>query len=95
VVGAVSDRQEGRERLAELVRQQAAATECWARAETALRASLLRERLDDIGVVVTPDVAASLMAAAMLLASSSPEWGGDYRDALADLAGVGLELLDG
>jgi hypothetical protein len=86
--------QQGRERLATLVRQQAAETNCWERAETALRASLLRDRLRDIGVIATRDVAASLMAAAMLLASSSDEWGGDYRDALADLAGVGLELFD-
>lgn len=94
-MGAASDGQEGREQLATLVRLQAAETECWARAETAVRASLLRDRLDEIGVDVTPEVAASLMAAAMLLASSSDEWGGDYRDALADLAGLGLELFEG
>lgn len=78
-----------------MVRQQVAEAECWARAETALRATFFRERLEEVGVDVTPDVAASLMAAAMLLASSSDEWGGDYRDALSDLASLGLELFDG
>jgi hypothetical protein len=34
------------------------------------------------------------MAAAMLLASSSEEFGGDYRDALGDLAALGLELYE-
>ncbi len=85
----------GRERLTTLVRRQVAGSECWVRAETCLRAEELRARLDDLDVPVTPDVAAALMAAAMLLASTSDEWGGDYRDALADLAALGLELLDG
>jgi hypothetical protein len=83
-----------REQLLTLIRQQAAETECWKRAEIVVLADLLRERFDVIGVEVTPDVAASLMAAAMLLASSSDEWGGDYRDALADLAALGLELFE-
>jgi hypothetical protein len=90
-------REEGspeREQLLTLIRQQAAETECWKRAEIVVLADLLRERFDVIGVEVTPDVAASLMAAAMLLASSSDEWGGDYRDALADLAALGLELFE-
>ena len=92
---ARSHEEDGREQLATLVRRQAAETDCCARAATAVRASLLRDRLEDIGVVVTPDVAASLLAAAMLLTSGSAEFGGDYRDALADLAGLGLELFDG
>jgi hypothetical protein len=46
-------------------------------------------------VTVTPDVAAALMAAAVVLASPTDEWGGDYRDALCDMAAVGLELFDG
>src|SRR3954452_12437796 len=88
------ERQPGREQLLELIRGQAAATDCWKRAETVVLADMLRERFDAIGVRVTPDIAASLMAAAMLLASTSDEWGGDYRDALADLAAVGLELFE-
>jgi hypothetical protein len=91
-VGASGD---PRERLATLVRRQAADTQCWERAETVVRAGALRERLDEIGVAVTPDVAAALMAAAILLAGGSEEWGGDYRDALGDLASLGLELFDG
>jgi hypothetical protein len=94
VAGARSDPQEGRERLAVLIRQQAAEAECWERAETVVRAAALRSRLADLGVSVTPDVAATLMAAAMLLACGNDEWGGDYRDALADVATLGLELFD-
>jgi hypothetical protein len=93
-MGADSDRNESRQRLATLVRQQVADSECWARAETCLRADALRARLDDIAVPASADIAAALMAAAMLLASSSNEWGGDYRDALCDLAALGLELFD-
>jgi hypothetical protein len=94
-MGTSSDPRKGREQLATSVRQQTAEIECWQRAETVLRAIALRERLAEIGVAVTPEVAATLMATAMLLASGSEEWGGDYRDALADLAGLGLELFDG
>lgn len=85
---------DGREQLVTLVRRQAADTECWERAETCVRAAELRERLEQIGVVVTAETAAALMATAMYLASSSPEWGGDERDALGDLAALGLELYD-
>jgi hypothetical protein len=85
----------GREQLLTLIRQQAAETECWKRAEIVVLADVLRERFEAIGVDVTPDVAASLMASAMVLATTSEEWGGDYRDALADLAALGLELLEG
>ena len=85
----------GRDQLLTIVRMQAAETECWKRAEVVVLADVLRERLEAIGVEVTADVAASLMAAAMLLATTSEEWGGDYRDALADLAAVGLELFEG
>lgn len=82
------------EQLLTIVRLQGDATDCWKRAENVLRADLLRSRLDEIAINITPDIAASLMAAAMLLASTSDEWGGDYRDALADLAAIGLELID-
>jgi hypothetical protein len=59
-----------------------------------MRAAELRERLAGLGVDTTPDVGAALMAAAMLIAEGSAEFGGDYRDALGDLAAVGLELLE-
>jgi hypothetical protein len=90
-----TDPQRRREQLATVIRRQAAEAECWERAELAVQAGVLRERLESIGVPVTPDVATSLMAAAMLLTSTSEEWGGDYRDALADLAALGLELFEG
>jgi hypothetical protein len=48
-----------------------------------------------IGVELTTDVAAALMAAAVSLAQGSAEWSGDYRDALCDLAALGLELFEG
>jgi hypothetical protein len=85
---------EQREHLVTLVRRQADETECWKRGETVLRAVDMRQRLADLGVDATPEVAASFMAAAMLLAATSDEWGGDYRDALADLAALGLELFE-
>jgi hypothetical protein len=93
-VDTAHDPQRGRDQLVTLVRTQADETECWQRAETVLRAGLLRERFEAAGIPATTDVAAALMAAAMLLASTSDEWGGDYRDALADLAALGLELFE-
>jgi hypothetical protein len=83
-----------RERLATTVREQAAGQACWERAETVLRGEVLRRRLDHLGIDVDPDLAVALMATALVLAQGTDEWGGDYRDALADLAAVGLTLLD-
>jgi hypothetical protein len=94
-VAGTGDARDGRQQLITVVRGQAAATECWQRAETVLRAGELRERLDALGIAPTADLAAGLMAAAMLLAATSDEWGGDYRDALGDLAALGLELFEG
>jgi hypothetical protein len=93
-VGIGGEPGDEREQLVTLVAAQVADAECWQRAETIMRAGSFRERLDALGVVVTADIAAAVMAAAMLLASASEEFGGDYRDALADLAALGLELLD-
>ncbi len=53
----------------------------------------LRERLAALGVVVTPDVSVTLMAVAMVLAEKAPEFGGDCRDALGEIAQLGLSLL--
>lgn len=94
-MAAQGDQQDGPEQLAMLIRQQAAEAECWDRADTVVRASTLRARLEVIGVAVTPEVATALMAAAMVLASGRSEWGGDYVDALGDMAALGLELFDG
>lgn len=76
-------------------RQQAADQECWERAESVLRGDALRARLEELAVPVTPEVAVALMAAAQVLAEGSAEFGGDYRDGLADLAALGFTLLEG
>jgi hypothetical protein len=94
-MSTTSDADERRQQLVRLIQQHAAAGECWERAEHVVRASELRERLAELGVDPSPEVAASLMATALLLAGASEEFGGDYRDALGDVAALGLELLDG
>jgi hypothetical protein len=66
---------------------------CWERAQDHLLLGELRERLSDLGVDVTPSVAVALMGAAMLVAESCGEFGGDARDVLGDLAALGLGLL--
>ena len=84
-----------KERLATLVREQARCAEAWQTAEAHLLSVALRERLDALGIGVTPDVAVALMATATLLGTSTPEWGGDARCALSEIALLGLNLLDG
>jgi hypothetical protein len=81
------------ERLASLVRAQAEDREAWEWAELCCVESVLRERLQTLGIEPTPEVAVAIMAAAILLAERTPEWGGDSRDVLADLAVLGLNLL--
>lgn len=82
-----------RDDLTALVRGQAAERACWERAAAHLMESAVRARLEVLGIRPTPDLAVAMMAAAMVLAESSPEWGGDYRDALGDVALLGLGLL--
>jgi hypothetical protein len=53
----------------------------------------LRERLAALGVEPTPDLSVALMALAMLLAERAPEWGGDCRDTLGEIAQLGLSML--
>lgn len=67
---------------------------CWEQAEGHLLAAEFRERLDALGVGAGPEVAAALMAAAMLLAEGTEEWGGDARDAMGNLAALGYALLE-
>lgn len=86
---------DARERLAALVRAQAAAGEPWENAEMHLLEQAVRRRLEALGVEVTPDVAVTLMATATLLGASLPEWGADARCTLAELARLGLRLLEG
>ncbi|MBI2709439.1 MAG: hypothetical protein HYX34_07055 [Actinobacteria bacterium] len=82
-----------RSALVQTVRSQAADRLAWERAETHLVDVALRQRLTSLGVEPTTDVGVALMATAMLLAEGSPEFGGDFRDALAEVAHVGLALL--
>lgn len=64
-------------------------------AEAICRTVELRRALGDLGVVVDGSVGFTLMAAAVMLAQTGPEWGGDYRDGLAAVARMGAQLLDG
>ena len=45
------------------------------------------------GIEPSPDLSVALMALAMLLAENAPEWGGDARDVLGEVAQLGLALL--
>lgn len=83
-----------RQRLAELVQSQAQGRPAWESAEMHLLEAELRRRLEVLRVEVTPEVAVALMAAAMLLCQGAPEWGGDSRDVLGQLAALGLSLFD-
>lgn len=86
---------DGREQLATVVRSQVREQACWEQAEGHLQAAAFRARLAALGVEAAPDVAVALMAAAMLLAEGSPEFGGDFRDALGAVAALGLDVLGG
>jgi hypothetical protein len=79
--------------LTELIRSQLAERDVCDVAGTWLLEVELRERLAALGVEVTPDVSVTLMAVAMLLAEKAPEFGGDCRDALGEIAQLGLSLL--
>ena len=80
--------------LTTVVRANAAEMEAWQAAELHLLHQALRERLADLGVSLTPDVALALMATATLLAPTTPEWGGDVRCTLGEIALLGLRLLE-
>ncbi|MDP1807891.1 MAG: hypothetical protein Q8K72_22120 [Acidimicrobiales bacterium] len=79
--------------LTELIKSQLAERDVCSVAGTYLLEVELRERLSVLGVEITPDVSVTLMAVAMLLAEKSPEFGGDARDALGEIAQLGLSLL--
>lgn len=80
--------------LADLVGRQAASLDVWKDAELHVIEVMFRERLAILGVEPGPELAAGLMAVAQLLSESAPEFGGDARDTLADVAVLGLRLLD-
>ena len=81
--------------LAEMVARQAASLQAWESAELHVLEVMLRERLCSLGIGAGPETGAVLMAVAQLLAERPPEWGGDARDTLAEIAVLGLRLLDG
>jgi hypothetical protein len=82
-----------RTQLEAVVRAQAAEKCAWERAEMTMAEGVLRDRLALLGVTPGPDTGVALMAVAMLLSEGSPEFGGDYRDALGEVAVLGLALL--
>jgi len=79
--------------LTDLIRRQLAERDICEIADTYLLEVELRARFEALGVDPSPDVSVALMAVAMLLAEKAPEWGGDCRDTLAEIAQVGLSLL--
>lgn len=80
--------------LAELVGRQAGNLDVWKDAELCVIEVLLRERLATLGIQASPEVGACMMAVAQLLSERAPEFGGDARDTLAEVAVLGLRLLD-
>lgn len=90
MVVAVGD---ARAQLTELIRSQMEARDVCEVAGTYLLEVELRERLAVVGIEPTPDLSVALMAVAMLLAERSPEWGGDVRDLLGEIAQLGLALF--
>jgi hypothetical protein len=84
---------DGRDQLTTVVRGQAGALEAWQEAELHLLEKAFRARLEALGVPPTQDVAVALMATATLLGEHAPEWGGDVRCSLAEIAMLGLRLL--
>jgi hypothetical protein len=84
---------DARTQLTDLIRSQLAERDICSIAGTCVLESELRERLAVVGVDITPDVSVAFMALAMLLAERAPEWGGDARDTLGEIAQLGLNLL--
>ena len=84
-----------RRQLAELVAQQAAEMEAWESGELYLLEVAFRERLALLGCTSNDQLGAALMTVAQLLAERCPEWGGDARTTLCDIAVLGLRLMEG
>jgi hypothetical protein len=83
----------GRDQLRTLVRAQAEEMDAVQAAELHLLELAFRQRLRTLGLEVDADVAVALMATATFLAEHAPEWGGDVRCSLAEIAFLGLRLL--
>ena len=77
-----------------VVRSYAADLDICERAELHMLEGALETRLDELGVEPSPEVGAVLMVVAHLLAEHTPEWGGDARASLAEVALLGLRLLE-
>lgn len=77
-----------------IVEEHARGLEAWEWAELHLLQKAARDKLAAVGVRPTRDVALALMAIATLLGEHAPEWGGDARAALAEVALVALDLTD-
>ena len=84
---------DARAQLTDLIRKQLDERDVCEVAGTYLIEVELRERLAVLGVVPSADLSVALMAVAMLLAEKSPEWGGDARDVLSEVAQLGLSML--
>ena len=84
---------DARAQLTELIRSQLEDRDVCEVAGTYLLEVELRERMAVLGVEPTPDLSVALMALAMLLAERAPEWGGDCRDTLGEIAQLGLSML--
>lgn len=84
---------DARSQLTELIRSQLLERDVCDVAGTVVLEVELRERLAVLGVEPTPDLSVALMALAMLLAERAPEFGGDCRDTLGEIAQLGLSLL--
>jgi hypothetical protein len=80
--------------LTRIVRAQEREIEAWQAAELHLLEQAFRQRLDRLGIPPGPDLAVGLMAVATLLAAHVPEWGGDCRETLGEIALLGLRLLE-
>lgn len=85
---------DGKDELATVVRGHEAELEVWEAAELHLMEQAFRDRLAELRVAPSPDVAAALMAVATFLAPHVDEWDGDARDALREVALLGLRLLE-
>jgi hypothetical protein len=80
--------------FAEALRRTLADRQAWEAAELHVLGCLLRERLELLGIPPGPDAGAVLMVVTQLLSERTPEWGGDARDVLGEVALLGLDLLD-
>ena len=82
------------EELVRLARSVGQAAEPWQTAEWYLLDRAFRHHLAELGLTPGPDAGALLIAAAFFLAEHTPEWGGDARDALAELTQLGLGVSE-